>query len=228
MTSLQIQVAIADDHPAMLRGIEHELSGISSIKLLGAVGNSTELIALLDQKHCDVLVCDYEMPGGRYGDGITLFSLINRRYPAIKIVVLTMLDSPVVIRTLVSKGISCIVSKSDAADHLLPAIFTVHSGARYFSPTMEKIAQSLDWNRAATSGLLSARESEVVRLLALGMTISEIAERLNRSQKTISAQKLKAMEKLGIENDADLVRYAIENGMVAASQGASNMSPGSR
>lgn len=229
MAASEIRVIIADDHPVMLSGIEHELSAVTSIELVGAARNSTELIALLASKPCDVLVSDYAMPAGEYGDGIALFSLIRRRYPGIKLVVLTMLDNPAVIRALVTQDVMCIVSKSDAATHLVPAVHAVHHGGRYYSPTINEIVESIDWKRRGrgSSDVLSQRESEVVRLFASGLTVNEIAERLSRSKKTISTQKSKAMEKLGIERDVDLFRYALENGLVTSSQKTSGSPPSS-
>jgi two-component system capsular synthesis response regulator RcsB len=220
MIASVIRVILADDHPVMLSGIAHEFSEVSTIQLVGTARNSTELIALLGSKQCDVLVSDYAMPAGEYGDGIVLFSFIKRRYPAIKIVVLTMLDNPAVVRALVTQGVTCIVSKSDAATHLIPAVHAVQSGGKYYSPTINQIVQSIDWNRKGrgSSDVLSQRESEVVRLFASGLTVNEIAERLSRSKKTISTQKSKAMEKLGIEREVDLYRYALENGLVTSSQ----------
>lgn len=227
MVASEIRVILADDHPVMLSGIEHEFSEVRTIQLVGTARNSTELIALLSSTQCDVLVSDYAMPAGEYGDGIALFSLIKRRYPDIKIVVLTMLDNPAVIRALVMQGVTCIVSKSDAVTHLIPAVHAVYHGAKYYSPTINEIVQSIDWNRRGrgTSDVLSQRESEVVRLFASGLTVNEIAERLSRSKKTISTQKSKAMEKLGIEREIDLYRYALENGMVTSSQKTSDNPP---
>ncbi|MBC8749119.1 two-component system capsular synthesis response regulator RcsB [Paraburkholderia sp. WC7.3g] len=227
MAASEIRVILADDHPMMLIGIEHEFAEVSTIQLVGTARNSTELIALLNSKPCDVLVSDYAMPAGEYGDGIALFSLIKRRYPDLKIVVLTMLDNPAVVRALVMQGVTCVVSKSDAATHLIPAVHAVHHGGKYYSPTINEIVQSIDWNRRGrgSSDVLSQRESEVVRLLASGLTVNEIAERLSRSKKTISTQKSKAMEKLGIEREIDLFRYALENGMVTSSQKTSDSPP---
>jgi two-component system, NarL family, captular synthesis response regulator RcsB len=227
MVASEIRVILADDHPMMLIGIEHEFADVNSIRLVGTARNSTELIALLTSTQCDVLVSDYAMPAGDYGDGIALFSLIKRRYPDIKIVVLTMLDNPAVIRALVTQGVTCIVSKSDAATHLIPAVHAVHHGGKYYSPTINEIVQSIDWNRRGrgSSDVLSQRESEVVRLFASGLTVNEIAERLSRSKKTISTQKMKAMEKLGIEREIDLFRYAMDNGMVTSSQKTSDTPP---
>lgn len=223
MTNAAIRVVLADDHPAILKGIEHELSTMSTIRLMGSAHSSTELIDLLSGTGCDVLVSDYAMPAGEYGDGITLFSLIKRRYPAVKLVVLTMLDNPAVLRALVTEGISCIVSKSDAVTHLAPAIHTAHNGGIFYSPKINEIIQAIEWNRRGrgSTDVLSRREAEVVRLFASGLTVNEIAERLCRSKKTISSQKSKAMEKLGIDREVDLLRYAMESGLLGSSQGPS-------
>lgn len=217
MDGFSLTVVLADDHPALLAGVQQGLSSSSTIRVIGTAGNSTELIRLLDADGCDVLVSDYSMPGQEYGDGMTLFSFIRRRYPSIKLVVLTMLDNPGVLGALRNQGICCLVSKADAVSHLIPAIHAAATGGTYYSPAIEIIMQTLDMNgRHGITEALSKRELEVLRLYASGMTINEIAARVNRSKKTISTQKSRAMQKLGIERDVDLLRYAIEHGIVAS------------
>ncbi|KRG67701.1 LuxR family transcriptional regulator [Stenotrophomonas terrae] len=221
MNGFKIKVILADDHPGMIAGVKYELSSIDTIELVGTAADSTELMALLNSVACDVVVSDYAMPAGDFGDGIALFGMIARRYPQVKLVVLTMLDNPAVLHTLLTQGVMCIVSKSDALTHLVPAVHAAHSGGKYYSPTIEKVVQGIELNRRSRNpaGVLSIRESEVVRLYASGLTVNEIAERLHRSKKTISTQKANAMEKLSIEKDVDLLRYAMENGLVTSSGG---------
>ena len=223
MGSYQIRVVLADDHPALLVGVQHGLSSVPTIRLTGTAGNSTELIALLDANVCDVLVSDYAMPDNVHGDGIALFSYLQRNYPDVKLVVLTMLDNAAVVGALVRRGIACIVSKSDAIDHLIPAVHAAATGGTYYSPSVEKVVRTLSAHSSARivdqAPSLSSREIEVVRLYASGMTVNEIADKLSRSKKTISTQKARAMQKLGVEKDIDLLRYAMENGIVAASGG---------
>lgn len=223
MGSYQIRVVLADDHPALLVGVQHGLSSVPTIRLTGTAGNSTELIALLDANVCDVLVSDYAMPDNVHGDGIALFSYLQRNYPDVKLVVLTMLDNAAVVGALVRLGIACIVSKSDAVDHLIPAVHAAATGGTYYSPSVEKVVRTLSAHSSARivdqAPSLSSREIEVVRLYASGMTVNEIADKLSRSKKTISTQKARAMQKLGVEKDIDLLRYAMENGIVAASGG---------
>ena len=188
------------------------------MRLTGTAGNSTELMRILDRGCCDVLVSDYSMPGNEHGDGIALFSFLQRRYPSVKLVVLTMLDNPAVLGALQKQGIGCIVSKSDALSHLIPAIHAAATGGTYYSPSVQNSLRMRDMDRASHAlQPLSKRELEVVRLYASGLTVNEIAERVNRSKKTISTHKARAMQKLGIERDVDLLRYAMEHGMVASS-----------
>lgn len=208
---------LRDDHPGMIAGVEHGLSFASIIRVTGAAANSTELMRILDTGCCDVLVSDYSMPGNEHGDGIALFSLIRRRYPSVKLVVLTMLDNPAVLSALQRLGISCVVSKADAVNYLVPAIHAAATGGAYYSPSVEKGMRMRDMHNGRAPQLLSKRELEVPRLYARGMTVNEIAERLNRSKKTISTQKSRAMQKLGMERDVDLLRYAMDNGIVASS-----------
>lgn len=217
MDDFLLRVVLVDDHPALLAGVAQGLSSVETIQVTGMAGNSTELIRLLETGNCDVLVSDYSMPGSEYGDGINLFSFIRRRYPSIKLVVLTMMENPGVLNALRAQGIRCLVSKADGVSNLIPAIHAAATGGTYYSPAMEKIMRTLDMDgRRGTTEALSKRELEVLRLYASGMTVNEIAERFNRSKKTVSTHKARAMQKLGIERDVDLLRYAIEHGIVAS------------
>jgi two-component system capsular synthesis response regulator RcsB len=216
MNPFTIRVVLADDHPVVLEGVQHDLVRSRTISVIDTARNSTELVAALENLSCDVLVSDYVMPGSDYGDGLALFSLIRQRYPNLKIVVLSMLENPVAVRSLIELGICCILSKSDSIDHLTPAVHAAYRNGRYLSPRVEKIAASMKRGLRGGSGgsELTKRELEVVRFFISGMSINEIAAQLHRSKKTISSQKSSAMLKLGLQRDADLVRYALESGLV--------------
>jgi two-component system capsular synthesis response regulator RcsB len=220
MNPLTILVMLADDHPVILEGVRHDLAKHRTISVVGAARNSTELIAALDRLSCDVLVSDYAMPGGDYADGLILFSLIRQRYPNLKIVVFSEIENPVVLRALMDLGINCILNKCDTVDHLTMAIKAAYKNDRYLSPQIAKIATSITRGiRGSTGGSsLTKRELEVVRFFISGMLIDEIAAQLRRSKKTISTQKSSAMRKLGIERNADLVRYGIESGLVPSAR----------
>ncbi|KUZ38093.1 response regulator [Burkholderia territorii] len=204
MDEFSVRVVVADDHPVTGHGIARGLGGMPTIDVVAVVPDTTALVDTLDATPCDVLVLDYVMPTGQYGDGQTLISFLRRRYPQLPIVTVTMLNSPAVFRALEQLGVQCIASKSDAISHMVAAVHAAYSNGRYLSPTISALLETADTGRGSA---LSQRESEIVRLFREGYKVTEIAEKLHRSKKTISAQKLAAMRKLGITRDADLIKY---------------------
>ncbi|NTX26320.1 response regulator [Burkholderia pyrrocinia] len=217
MDEFFVRVMVADDHPASALGMSQAMQGNSTIKLVGTVSNSTDLVAALDAQQSDVLVLDYVMPGGKYGDGLVLLSFLQRRYPALHIVTITMIDNPSVLRAIHRQGVSCILSKSDAISHLIGAVHAAYVGANYMSPFIKQLLQDVESEPATRA--LTTREIEVVRLFGAGYTVGEIAAQLHRSKQTISSQKSSAMKKLGIVRDADLIRYNDEQKLAGASDG---------
>ncbi|KVD47575.1 LuxR family transcriptional regulator [Burkholderia sp. ABCPW 11] len=217
MDEFFVRVMVADDHPASALGMSQALAGSSTIKLLGTVSNSTDLVAMLDEQQSDVLVVDYVMPGGKYGDGLALLSFLQRRYPALHLVTITMIDNPSVLHAIQRQGVGCILSKSDAISHLVGAVHAAYIGANYLSPFFKQLLEGTE--TSAGTRALTAREIEVVRLYGAGLTVGEIAVQLHRSKQTISSQKSSAMKKLGIVRDADLIRYASEGKIADVSNG---------
>jgi two-component system, NarL family, captular synthesis response regulator RcsB len=208
-----IRVAIADDHPLLLAGLAHELMQLPGVVVVGRAHNSSELVDLLTSRTVDVVMTDYSMPGGAYGDGLTLFSFLKQRYPSIPLIVLTMMSNPAIIRTLLAHGIQRILSKADSLVYVSDALHAAISSRRYLSPGVDAIVKmhSIDGDpNTSPMRKLSARELEVVRLFVAGLSVGEIAARLHRSKQTISTQKMSAMRRLGIKRDSDLILYGLE------------------
>ncbi|VWC74664.1 response regulator transcription factor [Burkholderia contaminans] len=219
MNSLKIRLAIADDHPVLLYGVQHALSDIPTIQVVGSARNSTELIELLERSPCDVLMTDYAMPGGEYGDGLSMLALLRRRFPLLKIMVLTAGISPAIVSEIARIGIRSVLNKMDDIGHLITAIHTVFAGAAYYSPGAQRLlhAAPSDYMPDTMSATtLTKREAEVLRLYVAGMSINEIATQMRRTKQTISAQKQRAMRKLGVDRDVDLFRAAYEMGFGTA------------
>ncbi|PNW90685.1 response regulator transcription factor [Burkholderia pseudomallei] len=214
MTVFSIKVVIADDHPAVLTGLLHALAPVSSIEVVSACKNSTELLAALNEYPCDVVISDYNMPDDNFGDGISLFSYIQRRYPSTRLIALTMISNPAIIHNLISHGISTVLSKSDEIGHIIAAIHASYAKGSYLSPTIETIVNSGHGKSPDGEVQLSPREIEVVRLFTSGLSVNEIANRLKRSKQTISSQKANAMRKLGVNSDIDLLKYALKAKLV--------------
>ena len=218
---MKIDLLVADDHPTVVAGILHELARVPSINIVGTANNSTQIIEALNSRHCDILLTDYAMPGGDFGDGLMLLAFLARRFQGVKIVVLTMMDNHAVVQQMRKIGIPAIVSKRDDARHLLTAINEVYAGAEYFSPSVLNADETLTAGRplhcadnvASGDVRLTGKEIEFLRLYASGYSVGQIAEMLHRSKQTISGQKVSVKRKLGITRDADLFRYAFDEGL---------------
>lgn len=212
---MKISLVIADDHPVLIAGVKYELADFHTISIVGTASNSTEIFELLGQSHCDILVTDYVMPGGDFGDGMTMLSFLRRRYPELKIIVFTTIENRAIVTEMVKVGVRAVLSKVDAIGHLISAIHAVYAGATYFSPRLRPVAAPDGVAQFEPVKGLTRRETEVVRLYVSGVSINEIAEQFKRSKQTISSQKASAMRKLGIERDVELFRFAYEAGLLA-------------
>ncbi|MBN5048775.1 response regulator transcription factor [Stenotrophomonas maltophilia] len=218
---MPLNIVVADDHPVLLAGMEHLLEAEPDLAIAGLVRDSTELVDLLSRTPVDVAVCDFSMPNGRYGDGVTLLRFLQRRFPALHLVVLTGMESPMVLRSIQRAGVSCIVSKSDPLEQLVPAVHAASRRQAFISAEIARLIVEDDpHDDVQEVEALSKRESEVLRMFAEGLSVMQIAERVGRSRKTISTQKIAAMRKLGLQRDAEIFEYALTHGLVQASQNA--------
>jgi two-component system, NarL family, captular synthesis response regulator RcsB len=217
--TLVIRVAVADDHPVLLVGIEYLLSGVSDVNLVGLVKNSTELVDLLARKDVDVVVTDFCMPGGKYGDGIALLRFLMRRFPRARLVVLTGVESAEVLQNILKLAIDVVVSKADQHDCLESAMRHAHRRNAYLSPEVRRLLEKRSLESEGGLGLfLSKREMEVLRMYAEGLSIGDIGLRIGRSRKTVSSQKMSAMRKLGLQSESEIYKYAMASGLIASSQ----------
>ncbi|MFJ2387126.1 response regulator [Pseudomonas koreensis] len=217
---MKIRLLLADDHPALLAGLVHELEAVPTLDVLGTAVDSGSLVNLLESTLCDVLVTDYVMPGGKHGDGIGLLSYIKRVFPHLKIIVFSSLENPALIQQLAKLGVNGALGKTQHTNQLISAIHAVFAGSNYF-PTENLVTGEVGVSQNPATHNLTKREFEVVRLFVSGMSVNEIAEQLNRTKQTISSQKASAMRKLGIDRDAELFRFAFEAGMATSAPPAS-------
>ena len=199
-----IRILVADDHPIVAEAVKSHLGKYPGFNVCATVCSSTEIFAKLTEGNVDVLVTDYSMPGGVFGDGLTMLRRLRDRYPDVRIVVFTSIDSPGIIAALESNGFHAIVHKRDDTDELIFAINRVLRGDGYLSPGTRQAAHHSDTINVA--GALSNREVEVLRMYLAGSNVSEIAIALKRSAKTINNQKRAAMAKLFCKTDAELFK----------------------
>ncbi|GAA5069869.1 response regulator transcription factor [Lysobacter panacisoli] len=203
------RVVLADDHPVVANGVRLLLEQ-SGCKVVAVAMSTDSLLSALARTTCDILVTDFSMPGAEALDGLSLLTLLRNRWPVLPIVVLTQVQSPAVLRSIVGSGANAVVNKSDPLSELLLAVNAVLQGRTYLGDFARRHMDAMT-KRQET---LSRRESEVLRLYASGLSVKEISELLARSAKTISNQKIAAMEKLGIRSDLEIFSYASEHGML--------------
>lgn len=206
----KLRIVLADSHPLFVLGVR----GMIDRGCLGTVtrvaSDSDELIDVLTEMPCDLLVTDYVMPGMRHGDGMRLLGYLRRAFPGVRVIVLTMVDNVGVRRSIWYGGVAGLLSKADLTDTLPVAIQAVAGGRRYLSPLMRASLIASDMKTDGTAVRLSPREAEVLRLFASGLSAAEVAARLQRSPKTISRHKRAGMARLGITTDAGLFQYINE------------------
>jgi two-component system capsular synthesis response regulator RcsB len=205
----RINVVVADDHRVVLFGISRLLEDEPDIHVLAAAVSISELMEALRQASCDVLLCDYAFEEDQHQDGLHLLKRIRVAYPSVRIVLLSCHRDIMIVHRALRIGVSGYLSKASGEFVALPKVIRMaHKGQRYLDhATSEAMIGYLLDNPVACGGAiqLSSREMEVVRLFASGMTVTEIALYTRRSLKTISAQKVTAMKKLGVANDVELL-----------------------
>ncbi|HVE11327.1 MAG TPA: response regulator transcription factor [Paraburkholderia sp.] len=215
-TSSPVRTIIADDHPLVLLAIENLMSTYPNMEIVGRASDSSQLFEEVGRVSCDLVVLDLYMPGGAYGDGLDMVREFRARFPEVVLVVLTMETEADALQKVIALGVGAVVSKRDRIDLIHVAIITALAHECYLGPAIRAlladatIARRLDYVRQ----MLSRRELEVLTQYASGLGVTEIALRLGRSVKTISAQKCTAMRKLSLNSDADLFRFAVEHGVV--------------
>ncbi|WP_175164110.1 response regulator transcription factor [Paraburkholderia fynbosensis] len=211
----KIRVIVADDHECIRVGVKYLLQARPNIEVVGEAADTHGLAVLLDACACDVVVSDIAMPGiDGSSNAVPFLRRLLRRRPHPHVVALTMVGNGHLLSGLQSIGVSGIIDKRDAAQTLVDAIAVVVSGRVHLS---EQVRVALNVAQRAPhlyANALSAREWEVFQLYAQGLAVHEIAERLQRSGKTISTQKRSAMRKLGLETEDDLVEYARQIGVI--------------
>jgi DNA-binding NarL/FixJ family response regulator len=208
-----IKVLIADDHAIVRRGLTQIAGEVPDITIAGEATNAREVLELVGKRHFDVLVLDITMPGR---SGLDILQEIKRLNPRIQILVLSMHSEDQFATRVFRAGAAGYLPKESAPDELVKAIRKVHSGGKYISQTQaEKLVQNFDGHSdQPPHDQLSNREFDVLRRIASGRTVSQIASELNLSVKTVSTYRSRILEKMRMQTSAELTHYAIRNSLV--------------
>jgi DNA-binding NarL/FixJ family response regulator len=211
-----VRIALVDDHPVVLAGIRALLQGAPDVELVGEANTgATGLKAICDCSP-DIAVIDLSLPDI---SGMELARQIRRQCPHVKVIALTVHEDRAYVHPVLEAGARGYLLKRSAADELLRAIRAVNQGDIYLDPTIAEKAGVTAPALAAShedTGELSRREEDVLRLVAQGFSNKQIAGQLEVSVKSVETYKARAAEKKGLRSRADIVRYGIRQGWLAA------------
>ncbi len=207
-----IKVLVADDHAIVRQGLKLILSEEFDSLTLGEACNGRELLQLVEKDAWDIVVLDITLSDR---NGLDILKDLKLQRPKLPVLILSMhSEDQFAVRSL-KAGASGYMTKENAPEELVKAIKKVLGGGRYVSATLaEKLAFELDAQARPPHETLSDREYQVLRMIAAGRTVSEIAEELVLSVKTISTYRARVLEKLRMKTNAELTHYAIKNNLV--------------
>ena len=206
-----IRVVLADDHALMLRSLRLLFEGEKDVDVIAEAGDLASAVRHVHGLSPHVLVLDLRLPGG---SGIEMISKLREEAPGTQIVILTMKDNPVFADHALTSGALGFVLKERADDELPQAVRAAARREEYVSPRVA--ARLQDLRGSLTDHELTAREVEVLRLIALGHTSVEVARNLKISPRTVESHRARIHGKLGLATRADLVRYALGRGLLRA------------
>ncbi len=213
----KIRILLTDDHTLFRQGVRNLLAAEPDMEVIGEAANAGEAVAKAAETRPDMVLMDIGMPG------LSSFEAarhIRKDRPETKVMFLTMYDDEDYLAECMQVGAGAYVLKDSPADQLISAIREVHRGGSYLSPRMLSLLvndfrmQVRNEPRASRFGSLTKREREILKLLAEGSSVKEIASSLDLSVKTIEAHKFNLMRKLDLHNKAQLVQYAIQKKII--------------
>lgn len=216
---MKTRILLADDHAILRAGLRLLINGQPDLEVVAEADNGVKVLSLVEETHPDLVLLDLTMPGL---GGLDVLRALKQVSPESRALILTMHDDESYLRQALSLGAAGYVLKKAVDSELLNALRAVARGETYIhSAMMSKLLNGESSSAGATADAaedpwdtLSKRESDVLRLVALGHTNAEIADRLAISVKTVETYRARGMEKLGFSTRAQLVRDALERGML--------------
>ena len=208
-----IRLLIADDHAIVREGLKQIVAQTSDINVVGEATNAAEVLSKLRTTKLYLLLLDISMPGR---SGLDVLIEVRRDYPDLPVLILSLhAEDQYAVRSL-KAGAAGYLTKESAPDQLIAAIRKASSGGKYIS---SQLAERLALNLVADKGvppheLLSNREFQVFRNLALGKTVTEIADELSLSVKTISTNRTRLLEKMEMKTNAEITQYALQHNLI--------------
>ena len=211
----EIKVLVTDDHQIIVDGLKSLLNNSADFKVIGEANNGREALKIIENVEVDVVLMDIDMP---VMNGIETLKEIRRRQLEVKVIILSMHHEAGMIKSLIDLGAMGYLLKSSPQEELAAAIRKVATGQQYFSTqvtlSLLNKPQNSNNTESESAGLLTERETEIIKLIAEGFSNREIGAKLFISHRTVDTHRTNLMKKIQVENIAGLISYAIKNGIV--------------
>jgi DNA-binding NarL/FixJ family response regulator len=217
MESTQIKVAIADDHKIFRKGVILSLRPYPNIKFVMEAENGEDLLEKIPESMPDVILCDLKMP---IKDGIDATKMITKNFPGIRVIILTMYEDERFVGHLMDCGAAGYLLKNTEPSEIKRAIMDVMRTGFYLNPFVNKVLIKKNYSKQkfnhnlSSEIVLSDREKEVLTLVCMEFTATEIAAKMDISARTVEAIKDRLMERFGVKNSVGLVFYAMKNQLI--------------
>jgi DNA-binding NarL/FixJ family response regulator len=207
------RILLVDDHPVVRQGIKQVLASAFEPAEVGEASNAEEGMSEIQSTEWDVMVLDLSLPGM---SGLDMLKEMRRERPALPVLVLSMHSPDQFARRAMNAGAAGYLTKDSNPTELVKAVGEVIAGRRYLNPAViEEMVSNLQPERAQRPHeALSDREYQVLRMIASGLTVSQVATRLSLSVKTVSTYRARVLEKMSMKTTAELMHYGIQNGLV--------------
>ena len=208
-----IKIIIADDHPIVRAGMKQIISEAADMSVVDEAADGRQLLHKIREENFDVVILDITMP---HIDGLDVLKQLKIEKPKLPIIILSIHPESQYALRVLKAGAAGYVTKTSAPEELIGAIRKVHRGGKYISPSIaEKLAFQLEADfEVMPHEALSDREYQVLCMLASGKTVTEIADELALSVKTVSTYRSRILEKMNMKNNAELIHYAVQNKLV--------------
>lgn len=208
-----VKILIADDHAVVRRGLRQIINDEPDFEVVAEAQNGQEVLDQLDKVDCNVLVLDITMPDK---NGLAVLQEVKATRPRLPILILSMHPEDQFALRALKLGASGYLTKESAPEELVGALRKVTNGGKYISSTLAEqlVAEIGSDSPRPSPERLSEREFQVLRMIAQGKTISQIAEDMGLSVKTVSTYRTRLLQKMKMKTNAELVRYAVQHGLV--------------
>jgi len=204
MKTTPIRLLLVDDHPLVRDGLCSRLSKVPTMAVVGEAASAAEALALMDACQPDLVLADVGMKGV---NGIELAAMLLKRYPAVRVLMLSMYDNPEYVQRSMQAGANGYVLKDAPASEIIAGIEAVCAGGTFLSPAISKRL----FRNQAPRPILSPRESEILSALGRGESSKQIANALDLSVRTVEAHRQSIKRKLELDGQAELIKYAVEH-----------------